>query len=97
MNIRYTARAIADLQEIADYLMPRSLQGAASVGLAIKLAIDQLEHFPGLGRPQTVKGVRKMVVRTYPYLVFYAVDTGEGEVVILSIQHAARARDFEDA
>jgi len=97
MKIRYAARAIADLQEIADYLMPRSLQGAASVGLAIKLAVDQFAHFPGLGRPQTVKGVRKLVVNGYPDLVFYAADTGAGEVVILAIQHASRSCEFEDA
>jgi toxin ParE1/3/4 len=44
-----------------------------------------------------VAGVRKLVVRRYPYLIYYIVDQAAVEVRILTIQHAARERDFSDA
>ena len=97
MNIRFTDRAIADLDAIADYLIPRSPQGARNVGAAIQRAIGQLEHFPCLGTRQTTEGVRKLVVGKYPYLVFYVADTGADEVRILAVRHAAREREFMDA
>ena len=54
-------------------------------------------YFLTRGRIQTVKGVRKLVTRKCPYLVYYTVDDEAGEVVILAIQHAARDREHEDA
>lgn len=39
--------------------------------------------------------VRKVVVRRYPYIVYYLVDAERSEVVILTIQHGARRQPFE--
>lgn len=97
MKVRYSERAVADLEDIAAYLVPRSPDGARNVGAAIEKAISQLEHFPDLGRRQAVAGVRKLVVSRYPYLVFYVADVDAGEVRILTLQHAAREREFPDA
>jgi addiction module RelE/StbE family toxin len=97
MNIRYTDRAVADLEAIADYLVQRSPQGARKVKVAIERAVEQLERFPGLGTRQTTEGVRKLVVSKYPYLVFYVADISADEVRILTVQHSARQREFKDA
>jgi toxin ParE1/3/4 len=43
------------------------------------------------------QGVRKLVTRKYPYLVYYTVDEAAEEIVILTIQHPAREREHEDA
>lgn len=53
--------------------------------------------FPHMGRRQTFEGVRKIVTRRYPYLVYYTVDAAHDEIVILSIQHPSRQREFENA
>jgi hypothetical protein len=42
-------------------------------------------------------GVRKLVTRRYPYLVYYSIDDAAEAVVILTIQHPARRRAHEDA
>jgi toxin ParE1/3/4 len=97
MNIRFTDRALVDLGGIADYLVQRSPPGARKVKLAIQRTVEQLERFPGIGTPQKTQGVRKMVVRKYPYLVYYIIDAGADEVRILTILHASRERDFSDA
>jgi plasmid stabilization system protein ParE len=46
---------------------------------------------------QTIEGVRKLVTRKYPYLVYYTVDPSAEEIIILTIQHPAREREHEDA
>ena len=53
--------------------------------------------FPHIGRQQKVEGVRKLVTRRYPYLVYYTADDGAEEIVILAIQHPARERDYSDS
>jgi len=61
--------------------------------------IDSLQNlilFPDIGRRQTVQGVRKLVTRKYPYLVYYTVDPAADDIIVLSIQHPSRERDHEN-
>ncbi len=97
MKLHFTPRAIADLEEIAEYLIPLSPPGALKVRHAIIDTLQNLVDFPRMGRRQTLDGVRKIGVRKYPYLVYYTVDDGADEIIILTIQHASRERDFSDA
>lgn len=64
---------------------------------AILESLQLLVRFPQLGRPQKVEGVRKLVTRRYPYLVYYKLDEDAGEIVILAIQHPAQEREHSDA
>jgi plasmid stabilization system protein ParE len=59
--------------------------------------LRNLVLFPEIGRRQTVEGVRKLVTRKYPYLVYYTLDLTAEEIIILTIQHPAREREYEDA
>jgi len=91
------APAIRDLAEIADYIHQRNPKAATRVRAVILGSLQDLVLFPELGRRQKLEGVRKLVVRHYPYLVYYSVDQPTDEIVILSIQHQARRRQYEDA
>lgn len=97
MRVAYTPRALADLEEIADYIKARSPQGAARVRTAILDALQTLAQFPRVGRSQTVEAVRKIGVRKYPYLIFYMVDEAAEEIVVLTIRHGSREREYDDA
>jgi plasmid stabilization system protein ParE len=97
MKLRFTARAIQDLSGIADYLTERNPQAARRVRAAILESLQHLLLFPRAGRRQKVEGIRKFVTRRYPYLIYYAVDDVHDEVVIVSIMHPAREREFPDA
>ena len=44
-----------------------------------------------------MEGVRKLVTRRYSYLVYYTVDEAAEEIIILTVQHPAREREYEDA
>jgi plasmid stabilization system protein ParE len=47
-------------------------------------------------RAQTIPGVRKMVTRRYPYIVYDRIDEAAREIVVLAIRHPARKREHTD-
>jgi toxin ParE1/3/4 len=97
MKLWFTPRAVADLVEIADYIAVHDPAAALRVRAAIYSSLQRLIVFPRLGRAQTTEGIRKLVVRRYPYLVYYMVDDRLAEIVILNVKHAARRREHDDA
>jgi toxin ParE1/3/4 len=97
MKLRFAPRAAQDLAAIADYIRARNPAAAQQVRAAILHSLQNLVLFPQVGRAQTLEGVRKLVTRKYPYLVYYKVDEAGEEIVILTIQHPARERKHEDA
>jgi plasmid stabilization system protein ParE len=97
MKLRFTPRAAQDLAEIADYIIQHSPQAALRVRAAILESLESLILFPHVGRRQKVEGVRKLVTRRYPYLVYYTIDDAAEDIIILAIQHPAREREHSDA
>ncbi len=96
MKLRYTQRATRDLEEIAEYLRTRNPSAALAVRDGILRSLRNLTLFPVIGRPQDVEGVRKLVTPKHRYLVYYMIDEGADEIVILTIQHPARRREYRD-
>ena|SRR5207248_5860140 len=96
MKLRFSPRAIQDLIDIADYIRERNPATSLRVRAAILDSLRNLVLFPEIGRRQTVQGVRKLVARKYPYLVYYTINPAAEEIIVLSIQHPARERDHED-
>ncbi len=96
MKLRFTERALRDLQEISSYIREHNPSAAQRVRAAILDSLELLVIFPDAGRRQAVEGVRKLVTRSYAYLVYYRVDRTAGEVVILSVRHPARRREHSD-
>ncbi len=96
MKLRFTPRATQDLAEAAEYLRTRNPSAALAVRDAILRSLQNLTLFPEIGRPQNVEGVRKLVTPRYRYLLYYMVDEGTEEIVILTIQHPARNREYRD-
>lgn len=94
MKLRFTPRARDNIVEIADYLRERSPKAAFRVRGAILASLQIISRHPSVGRRQTTEGVRKTVVRGYPYLVYYTLR--DREIIVLSIRHAARRREHDD-
>ena len=95
MKLRFTARATQDLTAIGDYIRSKN-PAAVRVRAAILETLQMLTRFPGAGRAQTVEGVRKIVTRRYPYIVYYSIDQAAQEIIIHTIQHPAREREYSD-
>jgi len=96
VKLRFTPRATSDLTEIADFIRAESPQGARRVRDAILNSLQVASAFPRIGRRQSIDGVRKLMTRRYGYIVYYTLDVGLDEFVVLSIQHPARARPMQD-
>ena len=96
MKIAYSPRAIRDLRNISAYLKPRSLLGPNNVRVAILTSIYQLSIFPDAGAPQNTQGVRKIITRKYRYLIYYTIDHGADEILVITIQHVAQQREFTE-
>ena len=97
MRVRFSPRAVRDLNAIAEYIRQHNPTAALKVRAAILSSIETLTLFPYAGRKQSTEGVRKLVVRKYPYIVYFTVNETAGEVAILTIRHAARRREHSDA
>lgn len=89
MKLRYTPKALAELDEILTYIAERSPQGARNVQARIQAITTLLQEHPLSGQLTSESGLRRIVTPPYPYLVFYEVTADE--VVIIGIRHGARA------
>jgi toxin ParE1/3/4 len=96
MRLRFTAQALTDISEIADFIRAENPQAAKRVRDSILESLQNLARFPTAGRPQSVEGVRKFVTGRYRYVAYYLTDDAKDEVVILAVQHPARSRPFTD-
>lgn len=90
MKVRYSRRALAQLDDIYNYIEAHDAQAAAAVKARIKRSIDRLARFPYSGRATDNPSIRLLAIRRYPYLVFYSVDDDAREVHILRVRHSVR-------
>jgi len=84
MKLRWTPRAVADLEEIADYLLSVSPTSWERLIGRIEAVADYLLQFPHMGKVGLVTGTREFVLSGTPYIVVFRVR--EGIVQILSIR-----------
>jgi toxin ParE1/3/4 len=88
MEVRWSARALADLEAIQDYLLERSPAAALRMVTVLRAAGEKLSTMAQRGRPGRWPGTRELIVPNTPYLIPYRV---RGEVVeILRVFHSAR-------
>ena len=96
MKVRLTKQAARDLAEIADYIHDRNPTAARRVRDAMLDSLRNLAMFPHIGRRQNVEQVRRLVVRRYGYLIYYKAGEPTEDVVVLTIRHPARRREYSD-
>lgn len=90
MKVVYHPVALAQLDEILDYIGVRSPAGAQRVAAAIKHSINLLAEFPRSGRASAVDGIRELPIVRYPHIDFYTIDDVAGDVIILRVRHTSR-------
>ena len=87
MEIRWTRKALENLEQIAAYIAQDNPTRASSFIGEIKEKTELLATFPGLGRPGRAAGTRELVVHAN-YVVPYRVK--DNTVQIIRVQHVAR-------
>ena len=87
MKLRWTRRALADLDRIAARITLDKPAVAAEFVATISDKVDRLQEFPLLGRTGAYQDTRELVVHRN-YLVTYRL-RGD-EVQVLQVWHVAR-------
>jgi toxin ParE1/3/4 len=91
MKLRYERGALADLEEIFEYIAQDNKAAAARLVVRIEQVVARIAQTPYMG-----EATRKSQFRRFPvgsYLIVYEV--GEDEVVIHYVRHGARRRPWE--
>jgi toxin ParE1/3/4 len=88
MEVKWLARALANLTDEADYIAKESPANAKAFFTHVLASAEQLKEFPHLGRSGRVAGTRELVITHYPYIVPYRIKNGAVE--ILRVFHTAR-------
>jgi addiction module RelE/StbE family toxin len=90
MKVRYSPRALSQLQDIHRYIAKRNPRAASNVIARIEELCERLGEFPGMGYISDHPDVRVLPVVKYPYLIFYSVIAAGNEVRILRVRHGRR-------
>jgi toxin ParE1/3/4 len=81
MKLKYSYRAIADINAIAAYIGQHRPTAAERVGEAIEAAVQHLQDNPGLGINQPGLGARRLGVPRYPYSIYYRLTAYTVEIL----------------
>lgn len=90
--VTYSARALADLDRLFDFLAADNPNAAVAAATVIVDAVAVLERHPHIGRP--VRGRLRELVISYGrtgYVALYRVATREARVEILAVRHQREA------
>jgi toxin ParE1/3/4 len=88
MKVRYREQALADLENIFNYIDERSPGGARRVIDAVYASIASIADQPLIARRTSDPAVRVKIVGRYHYKIFYSV--GADQIEILHVRHGAR-------
>ena len=88
VNVRYTRRAVAQIDRALAYIEARSPQGAQHLRDRVAALVSLLQEQPYAGRATSRPKVRRLSANPFPYLIDYRVTANE--VIIMRFRHAAR-------
>jgi toxin ParE1/3/4 len=90
VKIRYTLRALADLEAIFAYYDVRAPMTAKALRSAVERALGRLKEFPHIAPVTDEQGARVLTLTRYPYRIYYELDAEAEEITILHVRHARR-------
>ena len=90
MKVRYSRRALAQLEQVHSYIFEHNPSAARRVVERIEDLCEKLGEFPGMGHTTDHPDIRVLPVVRYPYLIFYMIVPDEDSVRILRIRHGRR-------
>jgi len=94
MRVRFSPRALADLEAIRAFLVPRSPRGADNVRVEIARTVDHLAQFPGAGSITDEPDLFRYPMRKYSYTIFFRVMRNGELLEIARVIHDARVTNL---
>lgn len=88
MKLVWSTFAIADREQIFEYIALENPKAAVRCDQEISEQTSRLSGFPDIGRPGRVEGTRELVIQRTPFVIAYRVS--EQDIRILRILHGAQ-------
>ncbi len=88
MKVRYTPRALAEIDRVLNHTRTYSPQGARHVKSRIQAITDLSLSHPRAGQLTSLRPIRRIAVTPHPYLIFY--EPTDDEMIIVGVRHGAR-------
>ena len=87
MRVRWTRKALINLDNAVEFIAADKPKAAADVALKIWNVAKMLAEQPGMERPGRVSGTRELVIPGLPYILPYVEK--DGTVFILRVMHTS--------
>ncbi len=91
MNFVWLPAAMADRDELIDYIARENLVAAISQDDHIEKQTNQLIQYPEIGRPGRMQGTRELVIKHTSFVVVYRVNMRAGRIEIWRVLHTSQA------
>lgn len=88
MSVEWLVPALADLDQIFDYILESNPQAAIKIHETIRHQTGVLANHPQLGRKGRISGTRELVIVGLPYIVVYYLKNQKA--YILAVFHTSR-------
>jgi toxin ParE1/3/4 len=93
MKLRWTATALAEVDQILSYIAADNPGAAVTVADEIDAAVHRISDFPEFARVVYQGGVRAVMVGRFDYRLFYAI--GRNELIVRNVRSGKRRRPWE--
>ncbi|MGF6088101.1 type II toxin-antitoxin system RelE/ParE family toxin [Pseudomonas sp. 18173] len=94
-SVVLTEKADNDLDTIHEhYRKVVGAQAALEIISTILQSFEQLEQFPGSGRPSGMPDVRELVLGRYPFIAPYRFSQGQVQVLRVLHHRSERSQDW---
>jgi len=88
MRVRWLRLALADIDEMAEFISKENKTAAEKVVKLIYDRVHLLVQHPDIGRPGRVPGTRELYIDGTPFIVPYRIQ--KDEIQVLRVFHGAR-------
>jgi toxin ParE1/3/4 len=93
MRLIYDDEALADLEDIFNWIAQDSPTAAKTVVDRLFSSTELLISFPFMGHVGKNPGTFEWVVPRLPYIVVYEVDQAQERVIVTAVLHGAQDRE----
>lgn len=87
-RIEWVRSGLSSLRTQISYIADDNLQAAIELGERVRISIQGLAEFPGIGRIGRVANTRELSIAGSPFVVIYRVEAEA--IVVLRVLHTAQ-------
>lgn len=95
MKLVFDERALADLENIYNWIAKDNPTAAKVVVERLFASTEHLATFPEMGHPGRDEGTQEWVAPRLPYIVIYETHRERDEIIVVAVVHGAQERDAD--